>query len=468
MSGSFRNSCQLSDKGVNGMSDLADEEKAKLDGKPDSLDVGGEQETAGVENQDPRKVFIVHGRNSHARNAMFQFLRSIGLNPIEWSQAIRLTGKPSPYVGEILERAFSIAQATVVLMTPDDEARLKEQFRRQNDPPYETMLTGQARPNVLFEAGVAMGYCSSRTVLVELGAIRPFSDIGGIHIIRMDNSISKRQDLAERLGLAGCNVDISGRDWHTAGNFELDQDATPARIIGKDGASMVLIPAEEFQMGDGFGEGSPDERPVHTVHLDSFYMDIYEVTNARYKEFMDATGYKEPRWWSDPNYFSFNASDHPVMGVTWYDAKAYCEWTGKRLPTEAEWEKAARGRLVGSKYPWGDTITHDDANYYGTGGRDRWEYSTSPVGSFPPNGYGLYDMAGNVWEWCADWYDRNYYSHSPRQNPKGPDMGTERVFRGGSSYDRDTKDLRVACRNKHDPAGSLTNAGFRCVRDVSS
>jgi formylglycine-generating enzyme required for sulfatase activity len=211
-------------------------------------------------------------------------------------------------------------------------------------------------------------------------------------------------------------------------------------IIGKDSAPMVLIPAGEFEMGSN--DGGDDEKPVHTVYLDAFYMDKYEVTNALYKKFMDATGYKAPAYWDDKR---FNDPQHPVVGVSWNDANEYCRRAGKRLPTEAEWEKSARGGLVGKEYPCGDTLTHEDANYKGTGGKDKWEY-TSPVGSFAPNGYGLYDMAGNVLEWCADLYDNNYYVNSPKTNPKGPGSGVGRVLRGGSwGYNLDNF-LRVADR----------------------
>jgi sulfatase modifying factor 1 len=215
---------------------------------------------------------------------------------------------------------------------------------------------------------------------------------------------------------------------------------TLPQITGKDGAPMVLIPAGDFQMGSN---DSDDEKPVHTVYLDAFYIDIYEVTNAQYKKFMDATKYKEPNYWNDSK---FNAPNHPVVGVRWNDAVAYTKWAGKRLPTEAEWEKAARGGLVGKKYPWGDNLTHDDANYSGTGGKDKW-VNTSPVGSFAPNGYGLYDMAGNVWEWCADWYDSKYYASSPKSNPKGPSSGERAVLRGGSWYFSFDSYLRVADRS---------------------
>ena len=240
------------------------------------------------------------------------------------------------------------------------------------------------------------------------------------------------------------------------------QEGKPVSIIReKDGAVMMLIPAGEFQMGSPEGGGNDNERPQHIVFLDAFYIDKYEVTNAQYKMFMDATGHKAPYYWDDPKY---NAPNQPVVGVTWDDANAYAEWVGARLPTEAEWEKSARGGLVGKKYPWGDDITHNDANYSGTGGKDQWE-QTSPVGSFAPNGYGLYDMAGNVLEWCADWYDQNYYATSPKSNPTGPSSGSSRVVRGGSWYlYADVYFLRVASRSFHGPALIIYSVGFRCVQ----
>lgn len=169
--------------------------------------------------RDPRKVFVVHGRNDKARNALFAFLRAIGLQPTEWAQAIDDTGKGTPYIGEVLDTAFSTAQAIVVLFTPDDEARLREPFRQPHDPSYETQLTPQARPNVLFEAGMAMGRDSDRTVLVELGELRQFSDIAGRHVVRLTDSIGKRQELAQRLKRAHCDVNLIGTDWHTGGDF---------------------------------------------------------------------------------------------------------------------------------------------------------------------------------------------------------------------------------------------------------
>ncbi|MEA5457315.1 nucleotide-binding protein [Sinomonas sp. JGH33] len=165
----------------------------------------------------PERVFVVHGRNAAARDAMFAFLRSIGLKPLEWDQAMALTGKASPYIGEVLDVAFEDAQAIVVLLTPDDIAYIRSEYAHDEDPDLEPR--GQARPNVLFEAGMAMGRNADRTVLVEMGDLRPFSDVGGRHAVRMDNTPQRRKSLAERLKTAGCPADISGADWMSAGDF---------------------------------------------------------------------------------------------------------------------------------------------------------------------------------------------------------------------------------------------------------
>jgi len=172
------------------------------------------------EPMDKKKVFVVHGRNEAANDALFNFLRAIGLNPIEWSQAVNLTGKTAPFIGDILEKAFSNAQAAVVLLTGDDEAKLRNELLKSNDPDYEKKLTPQARPNVLFEAGMAFGRHADRTVIIELGYLRPFSDISGRYVIKMNNSIAMRQELAQRLKTAGCDIDLIGTQWHKVGDFE--------------------------------------------------------------------------------------------------------------------------------------------------------------------------------------------------------------------------------------------------------
>jgi formylglycine-generating enzyme len=256
-------------------------------------------------------------------------------------------------------------------------------------------------------------------------------------------------------------------------NTNTGQSQLPSSITGKDGAPMVLIPAGEFQMGSN--DINESTKPVHTVYLDAFYIDQYEVTNMQYRKFIDATGHKAPTYWNDSK---FNAYNQPVVGVTWDDANAYTKWGGKRLPTEAEWEKAARGGLVGKKYVWGDEWPPPKGagNFadesYGKVFKDPVinDYNdgyiyTAPVGSFGPNGYNLYDMVVNVWEWCDDWYDEKYYSKSPKQNPTGPSSGNKKVLRGGS-WDYD--EMHTICVANRTTPGPPTDYdfGFRCVQDV--
>jgi len=167
-----------------------------------------------------KTVFVVHGRDDKLRESMFNLLRALGLEPLEWSQAIQATKKSSPYIGEILGTAFSLAQTIVVIFSGDDEAKLREEFWGQNEPTYEKEVTPQSRPNVIFEAGMAMGGNESRTILVQVGKIRPISDIAGRHITHLDNSAPKRQELVTKLKGAGCEVNTSGKDWLTVGNFQ--------------------------------------------------------------------------------------------------------------------------------------------------------------------------------------------------------------------------------------------------------
>ena len=231
----------------------------------------------------------------------------------------------------------------------------------------------------------------------------------------------------------------------------------------KDGKEMVLIPAGSFEMGDSKNEledWMKTARPVHTVELDAFYMDVHEVTVGQFREFVEDSGYDYQENWA--NVAKYSPGDgYPMVYVTWNDATAYAKWAGKRLSTEAEWEYAARGGLAGKRYPWGDEITHDNANYEGIGGRDQWIQS-SPVGSFEANGYGLYDMTGNAMEWCQDRYGENYYSSSPAKNPSGPGTGSYRVLRGGIR-DSHTLNLRVAVRYDLLPNSKCYLSGFRCV-----
>lgn len=165
-----------------------------------------------------RDVFVVHGRNEALRSAVFTFLRAIDLNPIQWSVAVSMTETGSPYIGDILDAAFARAQAVVVLLTPDEIAHLQPRYGGGDDDP-ETQPAPQARPNVLFEAGMAIGRHPRHTILVEVGTMRSFSDVSGRHAIRMSNDVARRQELATRLRTAGCAIDLAGTDWHSAGDF---------------------------------------------------------------------------------------------------------------------------------------------------------------------------------------------------------------------------------------------------------
>ncbi|NQS98376.1 MAG: formylglycine-generating enzyme family protein [candidate division Zixibacteria bacterium] len=221
--------------------------------------------------------------------------------------------------------------------------------------------------------------------------------------------------------------------------------------------TMVSIPGGEYMMGEK--KDLPDQRPVHIVKLDSFYIDVHEVTNAQYGEFLDATGHRLPLFWDDSTY---NQPQLPVTGVSWYDAAAYCEWAGKRLPTEAEWEAASRGGLEGENYPWEGRINEEKANYRVD--PDEPPSGIKPVGQYPPNGYGLYDMAGNVWEWTADYYSPTAYADSSDwDNPGGPVKRSARVMRGGS-WNYTERFLRCAYRNRAKPDMRNNYLGFRCAK----
>jgi predicted nucleotide-binding protein len=181
---------------------------------------GASNETGAATSRiDLRRVMVVHGRDEEARRATFDFLRAIGLNPAEWRKLVAETGKGSPYIGEVLEQAFEGAAAVLVLLTPDDQAKLRDDFVGEKDPEYERALTGQARPNVLFEAGMAFGLHPDRTVLVELGELRPFSDVVGRHVVRLNGTEGPLREIVSRLAAAGCAVDDSGDDWADPGRF---------------------------------------------------------------------------------------------------------------------------------------------------------------------------------------------------------------------------------------------------------
>lgn len=295
-------------------------------------------------------------------------------------------------------------------------------------------------------------------------------------------------------------------------------EAPDARAEAGSTEGMVHLEGGTFLMGTEDAEGFPadGEGPVREVVLDPFYIDEGPVTNDLFAAFVEATGYEteaerfgwsfvfhsflHPKvakrarqgaagalWWRGVNDACWrwpegrgshiaDRMDHPVVHVTWNDAVVYAEWAGKRLPTEAEWEYAARGGLEQARFAWGDELTPDGEHlcniWQGTFPDVNTEEDgftgTSPVGAFPANGYGLYDVAGNVWEWCADWFSADHHAEAPRENPHGPPTGTTRVMRGGSylchaSY---CNRYRVAARSRNTPDSSTGNLGFRCVRDA--
>ncbi|HEY2479007.1 MAG TPA: nucleotide-binding protein [Solirubrobacterales bacterium] len=196
-----------------------------ISGPPGSLSSDGD-DLPGAK-VDPRAVMVVHGRDEAARRACFDFLRAIGLRPLEWGALVSGTGKAAPYVGEVLDHAFSVAAAVLVLFTPDDEGRLRDPFHHDDDPSHETHLTPQPRPNVLFEAGMALGVHPNRTVLVEHGSIRPFSDVYGRHVVRVNGTDGPLRDIARRLKQAGCAVDLSGDDWASPDRFPAVEKIAP-------------------------------------------------------------------------------------------------------------------------------------------------------------------------------------------------------------------------------------------------
>lgn len=263
---------------------------------------------------------------------------------------------------------------------------------------------------------------------------------------------------------------------------------------------MVSIPSGEFVMGDA-RRGPPDRRPAHVVWLAGYWVDRHLVTNAEFRRFVEATGYVTTaevrgrslvfdtvagKWqelpeacWHRPGgkHSSLVGSDDlPVVHVSWDDAQAYATWSGKRLLTEAEYERAARGGLLDARYAWGDDPGGEGeglANYWQGSfpahdrGLDGWR-GLSPVGTFPPNRFGLYDMAGNVWCWCSDWYGEEYYTVSDRENPQGPAKGVERVLRGGSwlSTIGTPDELAVGNRGRAVPDHTASNIGFRCASSL--
>ncbi|WES63294.1 formylglycine-generating enzyme family protein [Microbacter sp. GSS18] len=316
----------------------------------------------------------------------------------------------------------------------------------------------------------------------------------------------------------GCGCGTPGRAQFVSLTAPSSGGAGGSASPGRHGIEQAVIPAGTFVMGDSSGDRNPGdgEVPLHEVTLDSFSIDATSVTNDDFARFVEATGYATeaetfgfsavfhlalaapeedilgqppgtPWWfgvkgadWRHPGGRDSSIDglgDHPVVHVSWNDAQAYCAWAGRRLPTEAEWEYAARGGLASKKYPWGDEEPDAGGSWRAnifqgefprTNTLDDGYLTTAPVRTFSPNGYGLWQPIGNVWEWCTDWFDPNYYRVSPAANPPGPARGGARILRGGSylchiSY---CNRYRNSARSQNTPDSSMGNAGFRTVGDA--
>ncbi len=336
---------------------------------------------------------------------------------------------------------------------------------------------------ILSDSAANMRPVRTRDARVVVGEVSAWDLNGDGHVNGVDLIFAARN-----FGKTGSSrVDVNGDS--TVNILDLVQvvqhlDETAVTRIRAVPEGMVLIPAGWFQRGSDTGKA--DETPVRTLYVNAFYMDAYAVTNAEYKKFIDAV----PEWqkgsisekyhdgaylahW-EGNTYRTDQADHPVSHVSWYAAMAYAKWAGKRLPTEAEWEKAARGGRIGQKYPWGDDVDVTRAT------TQFWESPpiTTRVGSYPPNAYGLYDMVGNVWEWCLDAYASDFYAKAPSRNPLAGavsketlisgalEVETPRVLRGGA-WTGDPRIPSVAVRDASQPHRTLSLAGFRCVRNVS-
>jgi formylglycine-generating enzyme required for sulfatase activity len=258
-----------------------------------------------------------------------------------------------------------------------------------------------------------------------------------------------------------------------------------------DGMQMVFVPAGEFLMGASDDLAFPEEKPQHTVYLDAFWIDQTEVTNSMFAAFLNSWGNEQEggaTWLNDANgeghlinsvggwQVESGYESHPVVEVTWFGARAYCQWAGRQLPTEAQWEKAARG-TDDRIYPWGNSPTSGElGNFADVNSSYEWSDDTiddgyeltSPVGFYVDGAspYGALDMAGNVWEWVADWYDEAFYQYSPIENPAGPQNGVSRLIRGGS-FGSNLTYIRSTNRYWAAPDVTTNSTGFRCLMNVS-
>lgn len=361
--------------------------------------------------------------------------------------------------------AFTCAILTGLQGKADSNHNGLVELRELYDFTYRTVKTstgGDQNPAIegRYDNGLPLAYTSEGLTITEAppSAVQP----QGTHSPDMALILKELQNLKRQLGQVSSPPAAAPPLLEAKVVPDLPKRMTE-EILTDDGVEMVFIPEGEFLMGRD--EGDRNERPRHRVTLPAFYIDKYEVTISRYSKFLLTTQRRQPLHWDQSNITEFG--NYPVIGVTWHDAAAYCQWAGKRLPTEAEWEKAARG-TEGWRFPWGNEgATKHHANF------DRccdWKgYSTLTVvgnyeGGMSP--YGAFDMAGNVWEWTADWYDELYYRSTPTSKPKGPATGTSKVVRGGSWLSQPEM-VGATIRSWYTPDSEKDYIGFRCAKDAS-
>lgn len=333
-----------------------------------------------------------------------------------------------------------------------------------------TVIDRANRDKILAEQGFQQSGCASDACVVEMGqllgvgkiVVGTLDLIGQTYIVNLQ-IVNVQTGAVEAAASERCKCDLDGLiDTVINATKKLfgqapapTQPTTPQpqpRTAAPQTGEMVLVPAGEFIMGSDSGSGN--ERPAHKVYLYEYYIDKYEVTNEQYNQCVSGG-----KCSANKIFNGFTSPQQPVVGVDWNQASTFCSWAGKRLPTEAEWEKAARG-TDGRTYPWGEGIDCGKANIKGCN-----RSIPKPVGSYPSgvSPYGAMDMAGNVWEWVADWYDKNYYMSSPNRNPTGPASGSSRVMRGGGKGDF-AGSARSFARSYDAPRMRVDYIGFRCAR----
>jgi eukaryotic-like serine/threonine-protein kinase len=371
-----------------------------------------------------------------------------------------------PSAGElvdVLSKAPSIRQQAAPRVKPQRSAgasRADKPTPRPDRLPWLLPAAGAGAVGLLVVLGLVLTVILRR---VPQGSSRPPTAIHGTAVASVPSTVAQTPTAAETAIAADPSESGPATPAVVPWTPTYTPTPTPTPVTWVrpiDDMAMVYVPEGEFLMGSPAGEGADDEHPQHEVYLDAFWIDRYEVSNSQYQLCVEAGACKPSQYAGDSK---FDGADQPVVGVDWEDASSYCGWIGAQLPTEAQWEKAARGE-EGWTYPWGNEPATCDYAVMDDGGSGCGKNSTWDVGSKPAGAsvYGAMDMAGNVWEWVADWYDGTYYKDAPERNPTGPSSGTARVLRGGS-WNYNVLDVRAANRYNNPDNGS-NNVGCRCAR----